>query len=60
MKETKKIIMTTDGRAKAFKGSLGFVIIDWKHKVLIPCYGRAVGHDPLSFRTEANAFLAAH
>ena len=50
--------MATDGGAKSFKGSLGFVIIDSKHKVLLSCYGRAAGHDPLSFRTEARAFLA--
>ena len=53
------ILMATDGGAKAFKGSLGFVITDAKHKVLISCYGRTAGHDPLSFRTESSAFLAA-
>ena len=59
LKETKKIIMATDGGAKAFKGSIGFVITDAQHKVLISCYGQTAGHDPLSFRTEASAFLAA-
>ena len=59
LKETKKILMATDGGAKAFKGSLGFVITDVKHKVLISCYGCTAGHDPLSFRTESSAFLAA-
>ena len=51
--------MATDGGAKAFKGSLGFVITDKKKKVLMSCYGRTAGHDPLSFRTKASAFLAA-
>ena len=51
--------MATDGGAKAFKGSLGSVLTDSKSKVLISCYGRAAGHDPLSFRSEASAFLAA-
>ena len=51
--------MATDGGAKAFKGSLGFLITDAKHKVLISCYGLTVGHDPLLFRTESSAFLAA-
>ena len=59
LKETKKILMATDGGAKAFKGSLGFVITDKKHRVLISCYGRVAGHDPLSFQTKASVFLAA-
>ena len=57
--DTKEIIMATDGGAKAFKGSIGFVITNKQHKVLMSCYGRTAGHDPLSFRTEASAFLAA-
>ena len=59
LKTTKKIIMATDGGAKPFKGSIGFLITDSTHKVLLSCYGRTAGHDPLSFRTEASAFLAA-
>ena len=59
LKETKKIILATDGGAKAFKGSLGFDITDAKHRVLILYCGRAAGHDPLSFRTKASEFLAA-
>ena len=59
LKDTKKILMATDGGAKSFKGSLGFVITDAKHRVLISYYERTVGHDPLSFRTKASAFLAA-
>ena len=51
--------MAIDRGAKAFKGSTGFVITNKEHKVLISCYGRTAGHDPLSFRTEASAFLAA-
>ena len=46
---TTKILMATDRGAKAFKGSLGFVITDTEHRVLILCYGRTAGHDPLSF-----------
>ena len=57
--DTKKILMSTFGGAKAFKGSLGFVITDAEHKVLMSCYGCTTGHDPLSFRTKASAFLAA-
>ena len=59
LKDTKTIILGTDGGAKAFKGSIGFVITDAKQRSLISCYGRTAGHDPLSFRTEASAFLAA-
>ena len=59
MKATTLIMMATDGGAKAFKGSIGFVITDVQHKVLMSCYGQTAGHDPLSFRTEASAFLAA-
>ena len=59
LKDTKTIILGTDGGAKAFKGSIGFVITDAKHKSLISCYGRTAGHDPLSFQTEASAFLPA-
>ena len=59
LKDTKEIIMATDGGAKAFKGSLGFVITNKQHKVLMSCYGCTAGHDPLSFRTKACAFLAA-
>ena len=59
MKATTMIMMATDGGAKTFKGSLGFVIIDSESKVLISCYGQSAEHDPLSFRSEASAFLAA-
>ena len=48
--------MGTDGGAKAFKGSIGFVITDAQYKVSLLCYGRTAGHDPLSFWTEASAF----
>ena len=58
LKDTKKIIMATDGGAIAFKRSLEFVITDAKHKVLISCYGHTIGHNPLSFRTESSMFLA--
>ena len=59
LKTTTKVIMATDGGAKPFKGSIGFVITDSTHKVLLSCYGRTAGHDPLSFRTKASVFLAA-
>ena len=59
LKDTKKILMATDRGAKAFKGSLGFVITDAEHRVLLSCYGKIAGHDLLSFQTKARAFLAA-
>ena len=59
MKATKGIIMATDGGAKTFKGSLGFLLTDSKNKVLISCYSRAAGHDPLLYWLEASVFLAA-
>ena len=59
MKVTPIIIMAIDRGAKAFKGSLGFVLSNSKSNVLLSCYGQAVGHNPLSFRSEACAFLAA-
>ena len=49
--------MATDGGAKTFKGSLGVFITNSKNIVLLSYYGQDVGHDPLSFRTEASAFL---
>ena len=59
LQDIKKILMETDRGAKAFKGSIGFVITNKEHKVLISCYGRTAGHGPLLFRTEASAFLVA-
>ena len=56
---TTLIMMATDGGTKAFKGSLRFVITIPESKVLISSYGQAVGHDSLSFQSEASAFLAA-
>ena len=50
--------MATDRGAKTFKGSLGFVITDVEHRVLIFCYGCTTGHDPFSFQIQASAFLA--
>ena len=58
MKATKKIIMVIDRGGCAFKDLLGFVLTDSKNKVLMSCYGRAPGHDPLSFQSEASTFLA--
>ena len=49
--------METKGGAKSFKVSLGFVITDAKHRMLISCYRRTADHDPLSFQTKAGAFL---
>ena len=50
--------MATDGGAQAFKGSIRFFITIAKHKVLTLFYVRTASHNPLSFRTEASAFLA--
>lgn len=58
MIESNKIAMSTDGEAIAFKGSLGFVLITTNGIIILSCYGQPGGHDTLSFRSEACAFLA--
>ena len=59
VKSTNKIIIATDGGAIQFKGSLGFVLADEDGEILLSCYGQPSGNDPLSFRSEICAFLAA-
>ena len=59
LKTTGTIYIATDGGAIPFKGSLGFVLADKEGNILLTCYGQPAGHDPLSFRAEICAFLAA-
>ena len=59
LKTTGNILIATDGGAIPFKGSLGFVLADECGIILLSCYGQPAGHDPLSFRSEICAFLAA-
>ena len=59
IKSTNKVNIATDGGAIQFKGSLGFVIADADGEILLSCYGQPSGNDPLSFRSEICAFLAA-
>jgi len=58
-KSTKKVHIATDGGAIQFKGSLGFVFADEDGTILLTCFGQPSGNDPLSFRSEICAFLAA-
>jgi hypothetical protein len=58
-KSTKRANIATDGGAIPFKGSLGFVFADEEGTILLTCYGQPSGNDPLSFRSEICAFLAA-
>jgi hypothetical protein len=59
LKSTNKVIVATDGGAIPFKGSLGFVIANEEGTILATCYGQPSGNDPLSFRSEICALLAA-
>ena len=59
MKSPGKVLIATDGGAIPFKGSLGFVIADDDATILATCFGQPSGHDPLSFRSEICAFMAA-
>ena len=59
IKEKKQLIFATDGGAIKFKGSLGFVLTDETGERILACYGQPAGHDPLSYRAEICAFLAA-
>jgi hypothetical protein len=59
IKSTKRILIATDGGAVPKKGSLGFVFADEDGKILLTCFGQPAGNDPLSFRSEICAFLAA-
>jgi hypothetical protein len=58
-KSSKKALIATDGGAIQFKGSIGFVFADEDGTILLTCYGQPSGNDPLSFRSEICAFLAA-
>jgi hypothetical protein len=59
IKSMKRILIATDGGAIPKKGSLGFVFADEDGKILLTCFGQPAGNDPLSFRSEICAFLAA-
>ena len=61
MKESKKMILATDGGGGAikYKGSIGFVLTTSDGTVLLSCFGQPAGLDLLSFRSEACVFLAA-
>jgi len=59
LKTANKIHIATDGGAIPLKGSLGFVFADENGTILLTCFGQPAGNDPLSFRSEICAFLAA-
>ena len=59
IKSPKRITLATDGGAIPLKGSLGFVVANEDGTILLTCYGQPAGHDPLSFRSEICALLAA-
>jgi hypothetical protein len=58
-KSTNKVYIATDGGAIPLKGSIGFVFADEEGNILLTCYGQPSGNNPLSFRSEICAFLAA-
>jgi hypothetical protein len=58
-KSTNKVYIATDGGAIPIKGSIGFVLADEEGNILLTCYGQPLGNNPLSFRSEICAFLAA-
>jgi hypothetical protein len=58
-KSTKRVLIATDGGAIPLKGSLGFVFADEEGTILLTCFRLPAGNDPLSFRSEICAFLAA-
>jgi hypothetical protein len=41
------------------KGPIGFVFADEDGTILLTCFGQPAGDNPLSFRSEICAFLAA-
>jgi hypothetical protein len=59
LKSTKKVLIATDGGAIPMKGSIGFVIADEDGNILLTSFGQPAGNNPLSFRSEICAFLAA-
>jgi hypothetical protein len=58
-KSTKRVLIATDGGAIPLKGSLGFIFADEDGNILLTCFGQPSGNNPLSFRSEICAFLAA-
>jgi hypothetical protein len=58
LKSTQKVNISTDGEAIPLKGSIGFVA-DKEGTIILTCYGQPSRNDPLSFRSEICAFLAA-
>jgi hypothetical protein len=58
-RSTNKVNIATDGEAIPLKGSLGFVFADEEGNILLTFYGQPSGNNPLSFRSEICAFLAA-
>jgi hypothetical protein len=59
LKSTKKVLIATDGGAIPMKGSIGFVVADEDGTILLMCFGQPSRNNPLSFRSEICAFLAA-
>jgi hypothetical protein len=59
LKTSNKVHIATDGRAIPMKGSIGFVFANEEGTILLTCFGQPSGNDPLSFRSEICAFLAA-
>jgi hypothetical protein len=59
LKSKKKVLIATDGGAIPMKGSIGFVIADEDGNILLTCFGQPARNNPLSFRSEICAFLAA-
>ena len=59
MKESKKIILATDGGAIKYKGFLGFVMMASNGTVLLFYFRQPAGLNPLSSHSEACVFLAA-
>jgi hypothetical protein len=58
-KPTHKVNIATYGGAIPSKGSIGFVFADEEGNILLTRYGQPSGNDPLTFRSEIRAFLAA-
>jgi hypothetical protein len=59
LKSPNKVLIATDGGAIPLKGLLEFIVADEEGTILAKCYGQPSGNDPLSFRSEICAFLAA-
>jgi hypothetical protein len=59
LKSTKKVLIATDGGAIPMKGSIRFLIADEDGNILLTSFGQPARNNPLSFRSEICAFLAA-